>query len=100
MQKTYWEAVKGRRSIYGLGNQPAVSEARIEEIMADTLKTMPSPYNSQSTRLLLLFGEAHAQLWQLTLDTLRDVTKPERFIKTEEKVKKSFASGYGTVLFF
>ncbi len=100
MDKTFWDAVKGRRSIYGLDETPVVSEARIEQILADALKHLPSPYNSQSTRLQLMFGAAHKAFWQLTLDMLRGVTKPERFADTEEKINTSFASGYGTVLFY
>lgn len=49
---------------------------------------------------LLLFDNAHKKFWQMTLDELKKVTKPERFSDTEEKVKGSFASGYGTVLYF
>ena len=100
MDKTFWNAVKERRSIYGLDDTPVVSETRIEQILTEALKHLPSPYNSQSTRLQLMFGAAHRALWQLTLDILRGVTKPERFADTEEKINTSFASGYGTVLFY
>ena len=100
MDKTFWEAVKGRRSIYTIDDTPVVPEARIEQIAADALRNVPSPYNSQTTRLQLLFGAAHKALWDLTLDILRGVTKPERFAATEEKINTSFKAGYGTVLYF
>jgi predicted oxidoreductase (fatty acid repression mutant protein) len=98
--KTFWDAVKARRSLYALDDTPVVSEARIEEIAADTLRYLPSPYNSQSTRLQLLFGEAHKALWTLTLNALRAKTPPKRFAATEKKIRTSFMSGYGTVLFY
>lgn len=98
--KTFWDAVKARRSIYALDDTPVVPESRIEEIAADTLRYLPSPYNSQSTRLQLLFGQAHKALWALTLDILREKTPPKRFSATEEKIRTSFMSGYGTVLFY
>jgi predicted oxidoreductase (fatty acid repression mutant protein) len=100
MEKTFWEAVKGRRSLYTIDDMPLVPEERIEEMAAEALRHLPSPYNSQSTRLQLLFGEAHKALWALTLETLRAVTKPERFTATEKKIHASFMSGYGTVLFY
>ena len=100
MDKTFWNAVKERRSIYALDDMPVVSETRIEQILTEALKHLPSPYNSQSTRLQLMFGAAHRTLWQLTLDILHGVTRPERFADTEEKINTSFASGYGTVLFY
>lgn len=96
----FWDGVKNRRSIYGLGDEEIVPQARIEQIVKDAVTHVPSPFNSQSTRALLLFGSAHKKLWQFTLDELRKVTKPERFAETEKKVNGSFASGYGTVLYF
>ena len=100
MSKTYWEAVKGRRSIRLLGDEKIVPEARIEEIVRDALVFVPSGFNSQSTRLVLLFGEAHKKLWKLTLDALEKVASPERFPKTVQKINTAFASGYGTILFY
>ncbi len=100
MDKTFWEAVKGRRSVYTIDDTIVVPEARIEQIAADALLHMPSPYNAQTTRLQLLFGAAHKALWDMTLDILRGVTKPERFAATEEKINTSFKAGYGTALFY
>jgi predicted oxidoreductase (fatty acid repression mutant protein) len=100
VDKTFWEAVKGRRSIYTIDNTPVVPETKIERIAADALLTVPSPYNSQTTRLQLLFGAAHEALWDLALDILRGVTKPERFPATEAKINTSFKAGYGTLLYY
>jgi predicted oxidoreductase (fatty acid repression mutant protein) len=100
MQKSFWDAVQERRSIYGLSDEKIVTNERITEIVRDAVKHVPSPYNSQSTRAIVLFDEAHKRFWRMTLDELKKVTKPERFGDTEKKVDGSFASGYGTVLFF
>lgn len=100
MSKSFWEAVKERRSYYGFGPEKPVSEARVEEIVRDAVKYVPSAFNSKSTRVLLLFGEKHKKLWSVTLDALRKVTDDEQFAGTKAKVEGAFASGYGTVLFF
>ncbi len=100
MSKSFWEAVKERRSVYGLSDEKIVPNERIAEIVHDAVKHVPSPYNSQSTRVVLLFGDAHKAFWQMTIDELKKVTPPERFLATQEKVKGSFAAGYGTVLYF
>lgn len=100
MTKTFWEAVKGRRSIYAIGDEKKVNEGRIEEILREALLHTPSPFNSQSTRLVLLFGEEHKKLWDITLAELKKLVAPEQFVQTENKIKGSFASGYGTILFF
>jgi predicted oxidoreductase (fatty acid repression mutant protein) len=100
MEKSFWDAVQGRRSIYGLSDEKIVSNERVTEIVRNAVKLVPSPYNSQSTRTIVLFNSAHKTFWQMTLDELKKVTKPERFADTQKKVNGSFASGYGTVLYF
>ena len=96
----FWDAVKNRHSIYSLSDEVIVPRARIEEIVRDTLNYLPSTYNVQSTRMLLLFGEEHKAMWQITLAELEKVTPPDRFAQTTRKVNGSFASGYGTILFY
>ncbi len=100
MQKSFWDAVKARRSIYGLSSEKIVPNERITEIVRNAVKHVPSPYNSQSTRAIVLFDDAHKAFWQLALDELKKVTPPDRFPATQSKVEGSFASGYGTVLYF
>lgn len=100
MEKTFWEAIKNRRSYYGFTDEKPVAEERVEQIVKDALTLVPSAFNSQTTRALLLFGDHHKKLWELTLAQLEKVTPPDQFYKTREKINGAFASGYGTVLFF
>jgi len=98
--RTFKEAVKNRRSCYNISRKSTISDEEIKEILSFALLNVPSAFNSQSTRLVLLLGENHAKLWDAALKTLKTVTPPAAFPKTEEKVKSCFACGYGTVLFF
>ena len=100
MTKSFWEAVKGRRSIYAIGSEKTVPEAKIEAIVREALLHTPSPFNSQSTRLVLLFGEEHKKLWDLTLAELEKIVAPKQFEQTAKKINDCFASGYGTIMFF
>ncbi|HWR22438.1 MAG TPA: nitroreductase family protein [Feifaniaceae bacterium] len=100
MSYAFWDAVKNRHSIYSLSNEEIVSRSRIRQLVADTLNYVPSSFNSQSARIVVLFGSEHRALWGITLDALKKVTPPEQFSSTEAKVKTCFASGYGTILFF
>jgi predicted oxidoreductase (fatty acid repression mutant protein) len=100
MQKSFWDAVKERRSIYGLSDEKSLSNERITQIVRDAVTHVPSPFNSQSTRTIVLFDDAHKTFWQMALEELKKVTPPERFADTQSKVNGSFASGYGTVLYF
>ena len=62
-----------RRTIYGLGNQLPVSESEVESVVKHALKHTPSAFNSQSARVVVLFGDAHDKLWGITMENLRKV---------------------------
>jgi hypothetical protein len=91
--------IKQRRTIYHLGPTLSVSETTIEQLVEDAVKHSPSAFNSQSARVIVLFGDAHNKLWGLTKETLRAIVPAEKFGPTEDKIN-SFGSGAGTVLFF
>jgi len=99
MKMDFYTAVKERRTYYDIGKEKLVSEERIEEVIGDAVKYAPSSFNSQSSRVVVLFGEGHNQLWDITMDTLRKIVPGEAFQATEDKIN-SFKNGYGTVLFF
>ena len=100
MSNSFWESVKARRSIYGFSNEKIVSEDRIEQIVKDAVKYTPSAFNSQSTRIVVLFNENNRKLWDFTLEELKKLTTEEQFADTKAKVNNGLASGYGTILFF
>lgn len=95
----YASIIEKRRSIYALGSRLPVSEEEVENIVSHAVKHVPSAFNSQTARVLLLFGEAHQTLWSLTMENLRKIVPTDRFSSTEQKIN-SFAAGAGTVLYF
>ena len=99
MEKTLKEALKHRRSYYAISNKSLISDEEIENIVKFAVKHVPSAFNSQSTRLVLLLGEQHRKFWEIVKDTLRKIVSAEAFKATEAKVDNSFKAGYGTVLF-
>lgn len=100
MQKNVKGAIKHRRSYYALSNQSPISDQEIREIVNFAVLHVPSPFNSQSARLVLLLGKNHQKFWDLTKETLKKIVSAEAFSKTEAKIDKSFASDYGTILFY
>lgn len=92
-------ALKERRSIYGISKDSPVSSDKITEIVQEAVKHTPSAFNSQSARVVVLFGDEHDKLWNITKETLKAIVPAEAFASTEEKLG-SFQAGYGTVLFF
>lgn len=99
MKQNFMEAVKERRSYYGISKEQVSSDERIEEIVKDAVKYTPSSFNSQSARAVLLLDKQHDRFWDITMDALRKIVPAESFGETEAKIN-SFKNGYGTVLFF
>lgn len=99
MSKDFNTSIKERRSIYGISKESPIGDERIQEIINHAVKYTPSAFNSQSARVLVLFGESHNKVWDITKEVLRKIVPADSFSSTEEKVN-SFRSGYGTVLFF
>ena len=99
MQKDFSSAMKERRTFYGISPESKVSDERINEVIRDAILHAPSAFNSQSARVVLLLGNHHKKLWEITLEELGKIVPEERFQPTREKID-SFASGYGSVLFF
>ncbi|RBN42699.1 nitroreductase, partial [Priestia megaterium] len=97
--KDFYEAIKNRRSIYAIDKNVKISEEKIEEIINFAVKHTPSSFNSQSARVVVLFGEQHDKVWNITRETLRKIVPAENFSDTDQKMNL-FGSGYGTVLFF
>ena len=99
MSKDFFTALKERRSHYGINKEVQVSDERIKEIVEFAVKHTPSAFNSQTARLVVLTGEAHDKLWDITTETLRKAVGDGDFSGTQQKME-SFKAGYGTVLFF
>lgn len=100
MERNIKEALLHRRSYYDLTPESPIDDARIEEILQFAVKHIPSAFNSQSTRIVLLLHEHHKAFWEVVKRTLQALVSPEAFAATEKKIDGSFASGYGTVLYF
>lgn len=100
MAETFKEAVKNRRSYYAINNQSPVSDEKIKEIIDFAVANVPSAFNSQSTRIVLLLHENHKKLWQITKEILKEVVSGDAYASTEAKIDHSFAAGYATLLFY
>ena len=97
--KDFFAAVKDRRTYYGISKASPVSDDRIKEIVHFAVKHVPSAFNSQSGRAVLLLGKSSDDFWSMVKESLRKIVPADKFAPTEEKID-GFGSGYGTVLFF
>ena len=88
-----------RRSVYALNATLPVRHEEVVRMVEHVVLHTPSSFNSQSTRVLVLFAREHEKLWQLTEDTLRGLVPADQFATTAQKMAM-FRAAAGTVLFF
>lgn len=100
MKRSFLEALENRRSYYRLWDKSPVSDKEIVEMLNKVITHVPSAFNSQSTRMVLLLGEHHRRLWDIVKTELKKIVSPEAIKSTERKIDNGFRSGYGTVLFY
>lgn len=94
-------AIVNRRSYYQLSDKSPVSDDKIKEIISTFVKYIPSAFNSQSSRLVLLLGEGRRCFWDIVKSVLLAHAGDEaKFEKTGKKIGRMFRDGHGTVLFY
>ena len=91
--------IKQRRTIYAVGKNVALTPEQIESVIKEAVNHSPSAFNSQTSRIVTLFGDSHLQFWNIVRETLRKIVPDAAFEGTNAKIN-SFAAGYGTVLFY
>ena len=95
-----WDAIENRRSIYAIDDKISQSTQDIKQLVDFAVMHVPSAFNNQTTRTVLLVGAEHHKLWDMTKEILRKIVPADKFVETEEKIDICFRAGYGTVLFF
>jgi len=96
---TFVDQLKKRRSIYVLGRKVHFSQAYLAELIQEAVRSCPSALNSQSSRIVVLFGDSHEQFWQIVKEVQRKLAAAHVFDGTAMKIDQCMA-GYGTVLFY
>lgn len=93
------DSLSRRRSIYALGHTRIVTDFCLEDTLKDCLKNCPTPFNSQSARLVLLLNKNHLDFWNLVLQKVTAAAPIGKKDSVKQKIN-SFAAAYGTILFF
>ncbi|KAK2755789.1 hypothetical protein FQN54_005939 [Arachnomyces sp. PD_36] len=102
---TFVELAKNRRTHYALSPTSPVPDSEIEQLVKDAALHVPSSFNTQSTRLVLLLHDQHKKLWDLTIGVFEGLVEAGKIPKemweghTQPKLQ-GMRNGYGTVLFF
>jgi len=88
-----------RRTQYALGRNLSHEQQVITQLIQHAVREVPSSFNSQPNRAVILYGEHSLRFWDLVKQALRPLVPAEAFSATENKLA-GFAAGVGTVLFF
>lgn len=97
--QTVQQAAQVRRSVYALNKNLPLPAAEVAKIVEHAVLHTPSSFNSQSTRVVVLFGAEHEKLWQIAHDELKKIVPADKFAPTAQKLS-AFAAAAGSVLFF
>ncbi len=93
------QTAETRRSVYALNKNLPLPAADVAGIVEHAVLHTPSSFNSQSTRVVVLFGAEHEKLWQFAEDALRAIVPADKFKPTQQKLDM-FKAAAGSVLFF
>lgn len=75
-----------RRTIYNLESTISIDDSELEELIAHAVKHVPSAFNSQSTRIVLLLNDKNEKFWENTKEILKETMGPDRdFEPTRQK---------------
>jgi predicted oxidoreductase (fatty acid repression mutant protein) len=93
---------QNRRTIYKLGKNSPVPDAKIEELVNAAILHVPSAFNTQSTRLVVLLHDQHERLWDIAIEAFEVLVKEgkvPREVMEKQTVPKlnGFKGAYGTV---
>lgn len=90
-----------RRSIYALGRQVTQTPEALYDLVKSAVKQSPTSFNNQSVRAVVLMGDAHEKLWDMTAQRLQqEVPDEAAYQQTLAKINHAFKAGFGTVLFY
>ena len=92
------DAIINRRSIRKVKKNAAITQKKIEELLKISLH-VPSSFNMQSGRVVVLMENEHEKFWDIVKETLHARVPEESFVATVERLQ-GFKDGVGTILFF
>ncbi|KZZ95761.1 nitroreductase [Ascosphaera apis ARSEF 7405] len=99
------KVIAERRTIYNLCSETPVPDSEIVNIVNHAVKHVPSAFNTQSTRAVVLLNAEHEKLWDETVKVFEGLVAtgavPKEAFESWTKPKlASFRAGKGTVLFY
>lgn len=95
----FTDLIAKRRSTYVIGKNTDLSHEEIVTRIRETAKDVPTANNSQTTRLVVVFGEENIKLWDYIMEVQKEVM-PAPMWEMMSGIMAAAKNGIGTVLFF
>lgn len=92
----FFAALIARRTIYAISDASPIPDSRIEEIVTKAIKYIPSTFNVQSARAVILLKDEHKKFWD-TADEFVKASLPEAVHQSLAPRIAGFRAGYGSV---
>lgn len=92
----FLNAIKTRRTYYALNKTLPVSNDHITKIVEESIQAVPSAFNSQSNRAVVLFGAEHDTLWDIVADVVKDRVSEDQWDSASQRIT-GFKAAAGTV---
>ena len=96
MNTSIKDAVANRRTMYKLTKKSTISDNKIKEIVTAAITNVPSSFNAQSTRLVVLLKEEHDKFWDIVRDALHAIVAEDKWERTANRIA-GFRNSYGSV---
>lgn len=98
--RVFLEAVQGRRSVYALNAKLPIPDSRIHAIVDQIMLTVPSAFNSQPIRVVLLLHDEHKKFWESAKSATEKSSTDAAHVQRSFGRINGFEHAAGTVLFF
>ena len=92
----FLDATRSRRTMYKITNESTISDNRIEQLVCHAIANIPSAFNTQSARIVVLLKQEHEKLWDISKEIFQKVIPADKWGYIEGRIN-GFRAGYGTV---
>ena len=94
------DVIEKRRSNYDLGNNLEISKKDVINLLRKIIYYAPSPFNVQSSKIVLLNKKSHHLLWTTVVEEFLKKNNNGDLLDSDKARIKREDKAYGTILFY
>ena len=94
------DVIEKRRSNYDLGNNLEISKKDLINLLRKIIYYAPSPFNVQSSKIVLLNKKSHHLLWTTVVEEFLKKNNNGDLLDSDKARIKREEKAYGTILFY